>query len=53
MNPLARLWGSIVRTINLILGNKRKGFIVITDKRVMEITQYKALWVLNAGKDVK
>ena len=53
MNPLARLWGSIVRTINLILGNKRKGFIVITDKRVMEITQFKALWVLNAGKDVK
>ena len=53
MNPLARLWGSIVRIINLILGNKRKGFIVITDKRVMEITQFKALWVLNAGKDVK
>ena len=53
MNPLARLWGSIVRTVNLILGNKRKGFIVITDKRVMEITQFKALWVLNAGKDVK
>ena len=53
MNPLARLWGSIVRIINLILGNKRKGFIVSTEKRVMEITQFKALWVLNAGKDVK
>ena len=53
MNPIARLIGSIARFINLLMGNKRKGFIVITDKRVMEVLQFKALWVLNAGKDVK
>lgn len=52
-NPIAKLIGSIVKLINLILGNKRKGFVVITDKKVVEIVQYKALWVFNVGRDVK
>ncbi len=52
-NPIARLFGAVVKFINLILGNKRQGYVVITDKRVVEIIQYKALWVLNAGKNVK
>ena len=52
-NPIARLIGAVVKFINLILGNKRQGYVVITDKRVVEIIQYKALWVLNAGKNVK
>ena len=52
-NPLARLWGKCVKFINLLFGNKRKGFIVITDKRVVEVIEFKACWVLNAGKDVK
>ena len=52
-NPIARLIGGIIKFINLIFGNKRQGYVVITDKRVVEIIQYKALWVLNAGKNVK
>lgn len=52
-NPLARMWGSIVKFLNLLLGNKRHGYIVITNKRVVEVIQMKALWVLNAGKNVK
>lgn len=52
-NPIAKLIGQCVKLINLVLGNTRKGFIVITDRRVVEIVQYKALWVLNAGKEVK
>ncbi len=52
-NPIARLIGAVVKFINLILGNKRQGYVVITDKRVVEIIQYKAFWVLNAGKNVK
>ena len=36
-----------------MLGNKRQGFVVITNKRVVEVIQFKALWVLNAGKNVK
>ena len=49
-NPLAKMIGSIIKLINLILGNKRNGYIVITDKRVVEVIQYKSLWVLNTGK---
>ena len=52
-NPIAKLIGTIVKFINLILGNKRQGFIVITNKRVVEVVQYKALWILNVGKNLK
>ncbi len=52
-NPLARMWGQIVKFINLLLGNKRHGFVVITDRRVVEVIQYKALWVFNTAKNVK
>ena len=52
-NPLAKMLGSITKFINLLLGNKRQGFIVITNKRVVEVIQFKALWVLNTGKNVK
>lgn len=52
-NPLAKLWGSIVKFFNLLLGNKRQGFVVITNQRVVEVIQFKALWVLNTGKNVK
>ena len=52
-NPLAKLWGSIVKFFNLLLGRRRRGFVVITNQRVVEVIQYKALWVFNVGKDVK
>lgn len=52
-NPIAKLIGTIVKFINLILGNKRQGFIVITNKRVVEVVQYKALWIFNVGKNLK
>ena len=52
-NPIAKLIGQVVKFINLLLGNKRKGYIVITDKRVVEIIQFQALWVFNVGKNVK
>ncbi len=52
-NFIAKIIGSVIKLINLILGNKRKGFVVITDKRVVEIVQFKALWVFNVGRNVK
>lgn len=52
-NPIAKMIGSIVKLINFILGNRRKGFVVITDRRVVEIVQFKALWVFNVGRNVK
>lgn len=52
-NPIAKLVGSIVKFINFLLGNKRNGYVVITNKRVVEVIQFRALWVLNTGKNVK
>lgn len=52
-NPLSLLIGKIVKFLNLLIGFKRKGYVVITDLRVVEIIQFKALWVLNTGKSVK
>lgn len=52
-NPIARFFGTIKRFIGLLLGFKRKGFVVITDKRVVETIQFKGLWIFNIGKNVK
>lgn len=52
-NIFARIMGSIMKLINLIFGNRRKGFLVITDKRVVEVVQAKACWVFNVGKNVR
>lgn len=52
-NPFAKIVGEIRRLCALLIGHKRHGFIVITDKRVVEVLQVKMCWVLNAGKSVK
>lgn len=52
-NPIAKFIGSLRKLLSLLLGFKRKGFLVITDKRVVEIIQVKALWVFNMGKNVR
>jgi hypothetical protein len=52
-NQLAKLLGKAIKFINLLFGNKRQGFVVITDKRVVEVIQINACWVFNVGKNVK
>jgi len=52
-NPIAQLMGKIRKFCAALLGNKVEGYLVITDKRVIEVLQAKACWVLNAGKNVK
>lgn len=51
-NPIAQIIGQIKKLLGLFLGIKREGFVVITDKRVVEVFQTKACWVLNTGKVV-
>lgn len=51
-NPIAKLIGSITRFLNLLIGNKRRGFLVITDRRVCEVIETKVCWVFNVGKRV-
>ena len=51
-NPIAQIIGQIKKLIGLLFGIKREGYVVITDKRVVEVIQTKACWVLNTGKVV-
>lgn len=52
-NLIAQLLGFIKKFFSFILGFKRKGFIVITDRRVVEVVIYKGLWVLNVGQNTR
>ncbi|MCQ2312631.1 MAG: hypothetical protein MJZ84_04190 [Paludibacteraceae bacterium] len=52
-NPIAKLIGKLRKLLALILGFRMNGYVVITDKRVVEILQRKACWVFNLGKNVK
>ena len=52
-NPIAQALGWVIKFIYLILGVKKKGVIVITDKRVIEVRQDIVCWRLNADKNVK
>jgi len=52
-NPIAQLIGSIYRIIAMILGFKKKGFWVITDKRVVEVSVQVACWCITVGRQVK
>ena len=51
--PFAKLIGQIRKLLALITGSKREGYIVITDKRVVEIVDFKACWVFHVAKNVK
>jgi len=52
-NPIAQALGSLQRIIALILGFKKKGFLVITDKRVIEVTTQIRCWCITVGRQVK
>ena len=52
-NPIMRMIGKIERILNLLVGVKKRGYLLITNKRVIELTQHIGCWVFNAGKDVK
>ena len=52
-NPIAQLLGEIQRILALILGIKVKGFWVITDKRVIEVSVQVACWCITVGRQLK
>lgn len=52
-NPIAKLIGKIQRFIAWIFGHRRKGFLVITDRRVVEIVSITNCYVFNTDKMVK
>lgn len=52
-NPIARFIGEIQKFIAMILGFRKKGFLVITDKRVVEVSSQIACWCITVGRQVK
>ena len=52
-NPIAKFFGAIRRIIALIFGIKKEGYVVITDKRVVEVTRNKFFWVFDSGKVIR
>ena len=52
-NPIAQALGSIRRILALIFGFKAKSFLVITDKRVIEVRTYIRCWCITTGREVK
>ncbi|MDR1976344.1 MAG: hypothetical protein LBQ18_05075 [Campylobacteraceae bacterium] len=52
-DPLSRLFGGLKRFIAKIFGFRQKGFVVITDKRVVESYQKYSCYVFNTGKIIK
>jgi hypothetical protein len=52
-DPISRLIGSIYRFIAWLLGHRRKGYLVITNKRVVEVTAITTCYVFTTDKVVK
>ncbi len=49
-NIIAKIIGMIRKIIAFIFGIRLHGYLVVTDKRVVEITQRRALWIFNVAK---
>jgi hypothetical protein len=52
-NPIAQSLGEISRIIASIFGFKQKGFLVITDKRVVEVRTIICCWCIPVERVVK
>ena len=52
-NPIARIWGQIRKLIAMIFGNKISGYLVITNKRVVEVANRIQCYCFNVGRTVK
>lgn len=52
-NPIARAFGGINKFCAKLLGMSVNGYLVITDRRVMEVKNQKACWCFEVSKSVK
>lgn len=52
-NPIAKFLGAIKKIFAMILGCKKEGFVVITDKRVVEVIRGKFFYVFDSGKVIR
>ena len=52
-NPIARAFGWLLKLYFFLFGIRVHGYVVITDRRVVEVRDRKALWVFNVSKEIK
>lgn len=52
-NPIARAFGWLLKLFYFLFGIRMHGYVVITDRRVVEVRDRKACWVFNTSKEVK
>jgi len=52
-NPIAQLLGNIAKFCAKICGFKMKSFLVVTDKRVIQVGTQILCWCITAGRQVK
>lgn len=52
-NPIAMAIGNIRKFFAKLIGHKRAGFLVITNKRVVEVTNIISCYKFNVGRTVK
>jgi hypothetical protein len=52
-NPVARFFGAVNRAIAMIFGYRKKGFLIITDKRVVEVSTSINCYCVTTGREVK
>ncbi len=52
-NPIARAFGDLARILSAIVGFKQKGFLVITNKRVVEVKEVINCWCITTGRTIK
>lgn len=52
-NPIARALGWLLKLYYFLFGIRMHGYVVITDRRVIEVRERKQCWVFNASKEVK
>jgi hypothetical protein len=52
-NPIAQFIGAIAKFIAMILGTRMKGFLVITNKRVIEVKTTIGCYCFTIGRQVK
>ena len=52
-NPIERFFAAIIKFVALIAGYRKKGFWVITDKRVVEVSVSILCWCIAAGREIK
>jgi hypothetical protein len=51
-NPIARLISAIIKFILMILGFRKTGFLIITDKRVVEVWEQFGWWCINLWREI-